>query len=248
MSVDRVVFTANSGLKHTMDRMSTASGNLANAMTNGFRAQIDSLRTVPVTGDGAQTRHLAVNASVGSDFRQGTLHETGNKLDVAIQGKGWIAVQGTDGREAYTRAGSFTTDIAGMLQTQGGLKVLGDAGPITVPPNSTVLIGKDGTVSASKTGLSSSTMESLGRIKLVNPPESDLVRGDDGLFRLSSGQTATPSASVTLISGTIESSNVNPIEEMVNMVNLARQFEMHAKLLQNSESIAGKADQLLSIS
>ncbi|MCX7113817.1 MAG: flagellar basal body rod protein FlgF [Proteobacteria bacterium] len=246
--MDRVVYTANSGLKHTMDRMSTASGNLANAMTNGFRAQIDSMRSVPVTGDGLPTRNLAVNASAGSDFSQGTLHDTGNKLDVAIQGKGWIAVRGTDDKEAYTRAGSFTTDIAGMLQTQSGLKVLGDTGPITVPPNSTVLIGKDGTVSASKTGLSSNAMEALGRIKLVDPPELDLIRGDDGLFRLSSGRPATASAAVTLVSGATESSNVNPVDEMVNMVNLARQFEMHAKLLQQSETIAGKADQLLSIS
>lgn len=247
MSIDRVAYTANSGLKNTMDRLSTVSNNLANATTNGFRAQLDSVRSVPVQGDGLPTRHLAVNASVGSDFSQGPLQETGNKLDVAIQGKGWIAVRGTDGQEAYTRAGSFTADIAGMLQTQGGLKVLGDTGPITVPPNSTVLIGKDGTVSASKTGLSSNTMEALGRIKLVDPPAADLVRGEDGLFRMPPGRTATPSASVTLVSGATESSNVNPIGEMANMVNLARQFEMNAKLLQQAETMAGKADQLLAI-
>jgi len=249
MSLDRMVYTFNSGIKQVMDRMSTSSNNLANVATTGFRAQIDSLRSAPVVGDGLPTRTLSIAASTGSSFQQGAILETGNNLDVAIEGKGWIVVKGADGQEAYTRAGSLGLDIAGMLQTQQGQKVMGDSGgisgPITVPPNTTLLIGKDGTVSVSQTGSSSNVIQILGRIKLVNPPEKSLLRGDDGLFRLPPGQTATPTADVTLLGGSIESSNVNSIEEMVNMINLSRQFEINVKMLQNADTIAGKADQLL---
>jgi len=245
MSIDRLIYTSNSGLKQVMDRMSTASSNLANVSTNGFRAQIGSLRSLQVEGDGMQTRTLAVDANAGVDFTPGVIHETGRDLDVAIEGRGWIVVQGRDGREAYTRAGSLTMDLAGMLQLQNGLKVMGDGGPITIPPDHSVLIGKDGTVSASQSGISSNSVQVLGRIRLVDPPDAQLVRGDDGLFRLAAGAEAAPSANVTLVSKAVEASNVNSIEEMVTMVSLARQFEMHAKMLQNVESIGGKADQLL---
>lgn len=250
MSIDRVVYTANSGLKQVMDRMSTSAENLANVSTTGFRAQIDAARSVPVIGpgNGLPTRALAVDATVGTSFKEGTIDQTGNNLDVAIEGKGWIAVQGPDGQEAYTRAGNLSLDTAGMLQTRTGQKVLGDGGPITIPPNSTVLIGKDGTVSVSQTGIASNTIQVLGRIKLVDPPENELLRGDDGLFRLAGGQTAPASAAVTLVSGMIENSNVNAVDEMVAMIDLSRQFETHAKLLKDADTNAGKADQIMSLS
>jgi flagellar basal-body rod protein FlgF len=119
---------------------------------------------------------------------------TGRPLDVAVQGRGWIAVEGADGREAYTRAGNLVTDANGVLQTSSGLNVLGEGGPITLPPDNNITIAADGTVSAfraSARGRSTTSM-SVGRIKLVNPPENDLVRGDDGLFRTRNGQPATP--------------------------------------------------------
>jgi flagellar basal-body rod protein FlgF len=245
--MDRLIYTALSGAKHILEQQANTSHNLANATTTGFRAQLDSFRAVPVIGDGLPTRAFVVDSTVGTDFTPGALQQTGRDLDVAIQGKGWIAVETADGTEAYTRHGNLKLSENGLLQTQSGQNVLGDGGPISVPPDVTVSIGKDGTVSAIATGTKPGAATVLGRIKLVNPPEETIVRGDDGLFRLKSGDPADADGNVTVVGGALESSNVNVVDAMVNMISLARQFEMHMNLLKNAESNATKAAQLLAL-
>ncbi|TCS39166.1 flagellar basal-body rod protein FlgF [Paucimonas lemoignei] len=246
--MDRLIYTAMTGAKHIMERQATTSHNLANATTTGFRAQIDSFRAVPVQGAELPTRAFVVDSTVGADFRAGSIQQTGRDLDVAVQGQGWIAVQLEDGSEAYTRNGSLKLSENGVLQTQNGLNVLGDGGPISVPPDVALAIAKDGTVSAVSTATQPAIGTVLGRIKLVNPEQSELVRGDDGLFRLKSGEPADAAENVTLIGSALESSNVNVVDEMVNMISLARQFELHMNLLKNAENNAGKASQLLALS
>lgn len=246
--MDRLIYTAMTGAKHILEQQATNSNNLANAATTGFRAQIDSFRAVPVISDGLPTRAFAVDATVGTDFTPGPLQQTGRDLDVAVQGKGWIAVEMEDGSEAYTRHGSLKLSENGVLQTQAGRSVLGDGGPISVPPDVSIAIGKDGTVSAIATGTKPGVSTILGRIKLVNPPEELLVRGDDGLFRTGDGNPADADANVVVAGGALESSNVNVVDAMVNMISLARQFEMHMNLLKNAESNAAKAGQILSLS
>jgi flagellar basal-body rod protein FlgF len=247
MSMDRSIYVSTSGVKQTMDALATSANNLANVSTTGFRAQIDAYSSVPVSGEGINTRAMAVSATVGSDFKPGPIQQTGNPLDVAVKGDGWIAVVGKDGKEAYTRNGNLEVSKAGILTTAQGQRVQGDSGPILVPQDTTLLIGADGTVSGTQTGISSNTVQVLGRIKLVNPPTKSMVRGDDGAFRLKSGGMATASADVRLESGALEGSNVNPIEEMVNMISLAREFEMHTKMLQSMDTQTQKADSLLSL-
>lgn len=246
--MDRLIYTAMTGAKHILEKQATTSHNLANATTTGFRAQLDSFRAVPVVGAELPTRAYVVDATVGADFRAGAIQQTGRELDIAVQGQGWVAVQLEDGSEAYTRNGSLKLSENGLLQTQSGLNIQGDGGPITVPPDVAVTIAKDGTVSAIANGAKPGATNVLGRIKLVNPEESTLTRGDDGLFRLKSGTPADASASVALIGGALEGSNVNVVDEMVNMISLARQFEMHMSLLKNAENNASKASQLLSLS
>lgn len=245
--MDRLIYTAMSGAKHIMEQQATVSHNLANATTAGFRAQIDAFRAVPVMSDGLPTRAFVVDATVGSDFRSGPIQQTGRALDVAVQGPGWIAVQREDGTEAYTRHGSLKLNENGVLQTHSGLNVQGDGGPITIPPDVSIAIAKDGTVSAIPTTGGAAAVNVLGRIKLVNPEEATLVRGDDGLFRLKDGGEADADANVSLLDGSLEGSNVNVVDAMVTMISLARQFEMHMKLLQNAESNATKAGQLLAL-
>jgi flagellar basal-body rod protein FlgF len=245
--MDRLIYTAMTGAKHALEQQATTSHNLANAATSGFRAQIDQFRAVPVLGEGAPTRAFVVNSTTGSDFRAGAIQQTGRDLDVAVTGSGWIAVEAADGSEAYTRNGSLQMNENGLLQTRGGLNVVGDGGTISIPPGSNITIAKDGTISLIPEGSKATGVTSVGRIKLVNPPEEGLVRGDDGLFRQQGGATAEADANVTLVSGAIESSNVNVVNEMVNMITLARQFEMHMKLLQNAENNANKAGQLLAL-
>ncbi|WP_296754473.1 flagellar basal-body rod protein FlgF [Thiobacillus sp.] len=246
--MDRLIYTAMSGAKHALEQQATTSHNLANATTTGFRAQIDQFRAVPVQGAILPTRAFVVDSTTGSDFRGGAIQHTGRDLDVAVQGDGWIAVQAADGTEAYTRNGSLKLDENGVLQTGSGLTVMGDGGPLAIPPGRNIAVAKDGTISLVPDGSTATGLTSVGRMKLTNPPEAELVRGDDGLFRLRTGDAANADPRVTLISGALESSNVNVVDEMVNMISLARQFDMHMKLLQHAESNDGKAAQLLSMS
>jgi len=244
--MDRLIYTAMSGAKHILEQQANTSHNLANATTTGFRAQLDSFRAVPVIGEGLPTRTFVVDATVGTDFTPGPIQNTGRDLDVAVQGKGWIAVQLEDGTEAYTRNGSLKISENGVLQTQSGLNVMGDGGPIAVPPDVSITVGGDGTVSAVAT-TGARAVTPLGRIKLVNPPEESIVRGDDGLFRVRGGEAADADANVRMVGGALEGSNVNTVDAMVNMISLARQFETHMNLLKNVENNETKAAQLLSI-
>lgn len=245
--MDRLIYTAMTGAKHLLEQQTTNAHNLANATTTGFKAQLDSFRAVPVISEGLPTRAFVVDATVGTDFSTGTLQPTGRDLDVAIQGKGWLVVQGEDGSEKMTRHGSLKINENGVLQTQNGLQVVGEGGPITIPPEVTIAIAKDGTISTIPMGTKPNAVQIIGRLKLVNPPESNLVRGDDGLFKTKDGVVPDADAAVSVANGCLEGSNVNVVDSMVTMINLARQFEMQMKLLSNAESNETKASQILSL-
>lgn len=245
--MDRLIYTAMTGAKHVFMQQAGTANNLANASTIGFKAQEHRFRAVPVLGEGMPTRAFVVDASVSDVMDEGPLMFTARNLDVAVQGKGWIAVQLPDGSEAYTRAGSLDTDVTGLLQTKSGYTVAGDGGPINIPPDNRIEIAPDGTVSVVPTFGTPNNANAIGQIKLVNPPESDLVRGADGLFRMRDGQAAPADEKVKLVSGALEGSNVNVTDAMVNLISLARQFEMQIKMLQTADTNAQRADQLLSL-
>ena len=245
--MDRLIYTAASGAKHILEQQATTSNNLANVSTTGFRAQFDTFRAVPVQGEGLPTRAFVVDNTAGADFSTGPVQATGRDLDVAIKGKGWIAVQNADGTEAYTRNGALQLSPNGILQTANGLTVAGEGGPITVPPDVTVAVGSDGTISALSSTSTPAASTVLGRIKLVNPNEADLVRGDDGMFRLKDGSSAPADPSVSVAGGALEGSNVSSVDAMVNMISLARSFETQMSLLKNAENNATKATQILAL-
>jgi flagellar basal-body rod protein FlgF len=245
--MDRAIYIAMTGARELLWRQATVANNLANVTTNGFRAEITALRALPYVGEGANTRAMVVENSVAADFTPGSITHTGRELDVAVQGQGWIAVQDAQGGEAYTRAGSLQVNANGLVQTRNGLNVLGDAGPLTIPPDEDVLIARDGTISTVPVTGNRNATTVVGRIKLVNPPETDLVRGDDGLFRTKNGQPAPADIDVALLGAALENSNVNPAEALVSMITLSRQFDMQIKLLQNAESNANTASKLLTV-
>ena len=239
--MDRMIYLSMAGAKMNMQRQEVLSHNLANVSTTGFRAELQAVRAVPVRGDGASTRVYALDTTVGYDDSAGPINFTGRALDVAMRGKSMLAVQGLDGTEAYTRAGSLVVDAQGNLVTHSGLQVLGDGGPINIPPNTQPSIGPDGTVSVRQQG---GITTPVGRLKLVTP-EAKLTRGDDGLFRSPNGDLpADPVAQ--LQDGALEGSNVNPIETMVSMIAAARQFETQMKMMQTAEQDEKAAAQLLS--
>ncbi|WP_425258355.1 flagellar basal-body rod protein FlgF [Rubrivivax sp. RP6-9] len=239
--MDRLIYLAMGGAKATLQRQDVLANNLANASTNGFRAEMQAFRAVPVRGDGASTRVYALESTVGYDPQAGVTQATGRNLDVAMQGNAWLAVQSLDGTEAYTRAGALQLSPEGQLVTPSGLPVLGDGGPITVPANATVDVGVDGTVSAT---VGNNRPQPVGRLKLVTP-EAPLNRGTDGLFRAADGDLdADPTARVQ--SGALEGSNVSAVETMVAMISAARQFEQQMKMLQTAEQKEQAATRLLS--
>ncbi|OIQ97417.1 flagellar basal-body rod protein FlgF [mine drainage metagenome] len=246
--MDRMIYTAMTGAKHILEQQATTSHNLANATSTGFKAQVDSFRAVPVISTGMPTRAFVVDATVGADFNPGAIQHTNRDLDVAVQGKGWLTVQRADGSEGYTRNGSLKVSENGILQTASGLTVMGDGGPISIPPDVAVSIGKDGTISSVSNNTLPGPANTIGRLKLVNPAESNLVRAEDGLFNTKDGKSAVADANVNVVGGALESSNVNVIDAMVTMISLARQFETQMKLVQNAENNASKASQILTVS
>lgn len=246
--MDRMIYTAMTGAKHILDQQATTAHNLANATSTGFKAQVDSFRAVPVLGQGLPTRAFVVDATVGADFNPGAIQHTGRDLDVAVQGQGWLTVQRPDGSEGYTRNGSLKVSENGLLQTANGLSVMGDGGPISIPPDVAITIAKDGTISSVSNNTLPGPATVIGRLKLVNPSEANLTRSTEGLFVTKNGQPTEVDANVNVVGGALESSNVNVVDAMVNMISLARQFEMQMKLVQSAENNANKAGQLFNMS
>ena len=241
--MDRMIYLSMSGAKAAMQRQEVLANNLANVSTNGFRAELAAFRAVPVQGSGASTRAYTLESTVGASFEPGAVTPTGRPLDVAMKGNAWLAVQGLDGTEAYTRAGALDVDAQGQLVTKTGLAALGDGGPIAVPPNSELSIAGDGTVSAKGANGRSTT---IGRLKLITPENpAQLSRGADGLFRAAEGELGAD-ASARLQDGALEGSNVSAVETMVAMISAARQFEHQMKLLQTAERQEQTAAKLLS--
>jgi flagellar basal-body rod protein FlgF len=235
------------GAKHTLGQQGAVAHNIANATSTGFRTEMHKMRAVEIQTDALRSRAFTVDASVATDFTPGPLQHTGRAYDVAVEGKGWLAVQMADGSEAYTRNGSLEVSANGVLQTRDGRPVLGDGGPLTIPPDNEVVVGKDGTISALQTGGLGNVVNVVGRLKLVNPPEQDLVRGDDGFFRQRNGAPAPVDENVQVAGGFLEGSNVNVVEQMVTMISLARQFEMQTRMMQTAETNDRAAAQLLSV-
>ena len=242
--MDRLIYTAMTGAKGTMDQQAAVAHNLANATSTGFRAELHKLRAVEVQTEAMRTRAFTVDASVANNFEQGALQRTGRAYDVALQGKGWLAVQMPDGSEAYTRNGSLDVSANGILQTHDGKPVLGDGGPVTIPPDNEITIGADGSISASQPD-QPGVVNVVAQLKLVNPPEADLVRGDDGLFRVRGGAPAQADPNVRVAGGYLEGSNVNVVDQMVQMISLARQFEMQTRMLSTAEQNDRAAAQVL---
>ncbi len=244
--MDRLIYTAMSGANAAASRQAVLSNNLANASTNGFRAELATYRAVPLRGEGATTRVFAVETTAGHSDVPGPAVRTDRALDTMAGGNAWFSVQGLDGTEAYTRNGHFEVSTDGTLMTGSGLPVLSNGGaPIAVPAGAEVSIGSDGSISA-KVG--NQPANSIGRLKMVTPSAEDpLKRGEDGLFRALSGDPLNNDDSARLSAGSLEGSNVNPIETMVGMIQTARQFEAQMRLLQTAESNDRSAGQLLGL-
>jgi len=245
--MDKLIYTAMSGAKNNTHAQAVHANNLANMMTTGFRADFTQARSMQVFGGSFPSRVYSASEIPGTDFSQGSLKETARSLDVAIKGEGFIAVEGADGLEAFTRAGDLYVDDIGFLRTGTGISVFGDGGPIVIPPFEKLQIGRDGTISIRGQGQGPEVLNQVGRIKLVNPDTTTIVKGSDGLFRRIDGLIEPAAAEVSLSSGFLETSNVNAVEAMTSILMLSRQFEIQVKMIRTAEENDETATRLLQV-
>jgi flagellar basal-body rod protein FlgF len=243
--MDRGMYVSMTGAKQIMQAQAVNNHNIANADTVGFRADTVAFTSEPIYGAGYATRVNAVAGNTGVDFSTGVVTTTSRSLDLAVNGKGFIAVQGADGKEAYTRAGDLRVSESGAVTTVSGLPVLSESGPLNIPPSTQVTIGSDGTISVVPLGLSPAAQSQVDRIKLVNPPTADLQKGDDGLLHLKSGGKAPTDENVTVSSGVLESSNVNAAKSLVNMIELQRLYEFQIKSINSADTDEQSSERMM---
>ena len=242
------LWIAATGARAILHRQAVTANNLANVNTTGYRAEEANFRALPVYGNALPSSVYTTGQGSSADLREGAIVHTGRNLDVAIEGPGWIAVQGSDGKPAYTRNGNLVINAAGILTTSDGHPVLGSGDtPISVPQLQSVQIGADGTISGVPAGSQPNALVTINRLTLVNPPPQDMQRGADGLFRSTQG-TPAPDGNLKVASGALESSNVNPVAAMIRMLEDSRMFEVQTKLMQTVSQNEQTASQLLNVS
>ncbi len=243
--MDRMLYVAMSGAKETLISQGANANNLANVDTPGFLSDLNQFRSMPVFGPGYPTRAYAMDERHQIDFRRGAFKSTGNELDVAIRDKGFFAVQAADGNEAYTRRGDLQVDPNGLLSNGAGQPVIGDNGPIAIPPDAKIDIGADGTITIKPQGAQADALAIVDRIKLVNPPLENLDKGSDGLLRRRDGENAPPAAEVQVTPGMLEGSNSNPVDALVTMIDLSRKFELQVKMMKAAKETDEQAASIL---
>ena len=246
--MDRLLYVAMTGAKQLMQAQSLVAHNLANISTTGFRADLARFEAAPIEGPGYPSRINTVAAGVGFDHSQGPLVQTCSPLDVAVEGPGWLAIQAKDGTEAYTRSASLNVNALGLLQTDRGELVLGDNGPLAVPPYTQIAVAADGTISIVPQGQGPETMAQVGRLKLVNPEVARLTKRVDGLITVKDKAELESDASVKVASGSIEMSNVNAAATLVDMIEFQRQFDIAVRMMQTADQNATRAASLASLS
>lgn len=247
--MDKALYISMTGAKNNMLAQTAHANNLANANTTGFRADFTQARSMGVYyGDGQPTRAYSLAERPATDFRPGTVMETGRDFDVAIQGEGFLAVQTPAGETAMTRAGNLYIDSAGILRTANNLPVLGTGGPIAIPPAEKVEIAKDGTISVVLKGQSVEEMAVVDQIRLVNPTAEQIEKREDGLIYMREGEVPDPDVNVSLLSGFLEASNVNTINEFTEILSKSRQYEMQVKMMKTVESNSESSARLLQMS
>ncbi len=243
--MDRMLYISMNAAQQTMLSQAANSNNLANVNTTGFRADFEQFRSQPVFGEGLPTRVYSMSERPATDYQQGSVQSTGRELDISIQGDGFLAVQGKDGREGYSRAGDLQITASGQLVTGTGLAVMGEGGPIAIPPAEKIEIGSDGTITIRPIGSEANALAILDRIKLVKPDLNNVFKDSDGLLRMKDGTDAPLDATVTVASGTLESSNVNAVSALVNMIELQRQYEMQVKMMKAADDNGAASARML---
>lgn len=244
--MDKVLYVASNGAKRMLHNQTVKSNNLSNIRTTGFRKDFTQAESYNLIGEVYPSRAYGLVKPNASDMKQGYIEQTGRDLDVAINGQGWFVIQNEAGEEAMTRAGEFLVNDTGQLLTPSGHPVIGNGGPIAIPPYQRIFVGGDGTISIQPLGADANTVAVVNQLKLVNPGDDQVVKKLDGRFYLREAGELVADTAVRAKSGYLERSNVNGVDEMVDMISIARQYEMQMKMMQTADEKAGRTAQLLS--
>lgn len=235
--MDRLIYTAYSGLTGSMVTQQVIASNMANAQTIGFRAEMLNADPMTLKGPSIEARAMTRGEVRGASMKQGAVIETGNPLDIALTGRTMLAVQGADGEEAYTRRGDLAIDATGLLTNGDGRPVVGDAGPLTAPPGAKITIAPDGRVLAALPEAPDQPPQEVGRLKLVSTAGSRIEKGLDGLFRVPGGGVLPADEEARIQPGSLEQSNVEPTRVLVEMVEAQRLFDMRTKLISTAREL-----------
>ena len=243
--MDKALYLAMSGGVQTMNAQTIHANNLANVSTTGFRADFEQARSMQVYGESMPSRVYAMTENPATRYTTGDMIQTDRNLDIAVAGEGFITVYDELGQEAYTRAGDLQINAAGQLVTGTGLPVAGVEGPIFLPPLDRITITPDGSISIVPQGGAANEVAVLNQIKLVNPDPQDIRKKEDGLIHAKDGQPFDSDLNVKVASGFLEGSNVNAVEEMTHIMNLARRFEMNVKMMDSIRENANSSARIL---
>jgi len=242
--MDRLIFTSNGTLQAQALVRSTLANEIANVSTVGFKRSFDAaLRTVKAEGAGFDTRYQL--QPVTRDvirMTPGPVISTGRPLDIAMNGSTVLTVQANGGVQAYTRRGDLHVNAQGQLETGNSHLVLGQNGPINIPPGFEVRINTDGTVFArdpNQPGAQASVL--IDRLRLKDASKVDLTRREDGLYKVlgqpDGADFADGPQAPSLITSSLEGSNVNPMEAMTRLIDHSRSFEMQIRMIKQSKDI-----------
>jgi len=235
--MDKLIYTAASGLKSHMAAQAAIANNMANASTIGFRAEKVNFNSLLLKGPGFDSRQPASEEVTDFDRSAGAVTTTGRNLDVAIPGDQWMAVQANDGTEGYTRRGDLNISATGVLETGDGFPVMGSGGPITVPPATSVSIAQDGTISIIPVGGDAKNPQVIDRIKFASAQGSQTVKGLDNLIHVQGGGILPTDENAKCISGALEQSNVNMTQSLVDMIENQRSYEVQANLMKSAKDM-----------
>ncbi len=247
--MDRLIYTALTGMNSAMDRQRTVANNLANASTPGFRREIFAVTPATLKDGSIEARALAKGLVRGADMTAAQVNRTGQPLDIAVQGEALIAYQAPGGGEIYSRRGDLRVAATGLLQNGEGLPVLSETGaPITVPAGFRITVSDDGTLLAADPAAPGEAAQPLDKIKLVSSEGSSLVKGIDSFLQVPGGGAlpGDPTARVTV--GALEQSNVRTAATLVEMIDAQRAFEQRAKIIQTAGQLDEAGSRLLSMS
>lgn len=243
--MDRLIHTALTGLRSAMARQSVTANNVANASTVGFRAEMTAARTMWITGQGMTPRPFNAGETSAADMRGGTVNQTGRDLDIALNADALLAVQAEDGSEAYTRRGDLQVSASGLVTTGDGRPVLGEAGPLTLPPADSVRIADDGVVWIVPTGGDPNTPQQVDRLKLVTPAGSQIQRGEDSLFRVANGGALPSDPAARVTPRSLESSNVQVSQALIDMIDASRAWDTQLNLVTSARDLDTAASELM---